>query len=73
MKIFLGNLLYWRINNVQVSQIETPKEKTRSGGNFKNWVVYRSQHKFLVAVLGVITNEERQVLLLKHVYRDQPW
>ncbi|MCR8657327.1 NUDIX hydrolase [Paenibacillus sp. T3-5-0-4] len=40
---------------------------------FKNWVVYRAQHKFLVAVLGVITNEKGQVLLLNHVYRNKPW
>jgi len=40
---------------------------------FKNWVVYRAQHKFLVSVLGVITNDEGKVLLLKHVYRKQPW
>ncbi|MNI56299.1 hypothetical protein D3C73_1112930 [compost metagenome] len=35
----------------------------------KNWIVYRAQHKFLVAVLGVITNDKGQVLLLKHEYR----
>lgn len=40
---------------------------------FKDWVVYRAQSKFLVAVLGVITNEKGQVLLLKHVYRSEPW
>ena len=40
---------------------------------FKNWVVYRAQHKFLVAVLGIITNDEGQILLLKHVYRSEPW
>lgn len=39
----------------------------------KNWIVYRAQHKFLVAVLGVFTNEQGQVLLLKHVYREEPW
>jgi len=39
----------------------------------KNWIVYRAQQKFLVAVLGVITNEKGQVLLLHHVYRDKPW
>lgn len=39
----------------------------------KNWIVYRAQYKFLVSVLGVITNEAGQVLLLKHVYRDEPW
>ncbi|RRJ61685.1 NUDIX hydrolase [Paenibacillus oralis] len=41
---------------------------------FKNWVVYRTQHKFMIAVLGVLTNEKGQVLLLKHTYRrDEPW
>lgn len=40
---------------------------------FKNWVVYRAQHKFLVSVLGIITNEKGQVLLLKHAYRSKPW
>lgn len=39
----------------------------------KNWIVYRAQHKFLVAVLGVITNEAGQVLLFKHTYREEPW
>lgn len=40
----------------------------------KNWIVYRAQHKFLVAVLGIITNDKGQILLLKHEYREeQPW
>lgn len=39
----------------------------------KNWIVYRAQHKFLVAVLGVITNDKGQILLLKHSYREEPW
>ncbi|MNJ47530.1 RNA pyrophosphohydrolase [compost metagenome] len=39
----------------------------------KNWIVYKAQHKFLVAVLGIITNESGQVMLLHHVYRDEPW
>ena len=39
----------------------------------KNWIVYRAQTKFLVAVLGIITNEKGQVLLLNHVYRNKPW
>jgi len=39
----------------------------------KNWIVYRAQYKFLVAVLGIITNDEGQVLLLKHQYRKEPW
>ncbi|WP_458118891.1 NUDIX hydrolase [Paenibacillus sp. Z6-24] len=40
----------------------------------KNWAVRRSQHSFLVAVLGVFTNEKGEVLLLRHSYREQePW
>lgn len=39
----------------------------------KDWVVYRTQYKFLVAVLGIITNEEGKVVLLKHSYRKEPW
>lgn len=39
----------------------------------KNWIVYRAQHKFLVAVLGIITNDKGQILLLKHEYREQLW
>jgi ADP-ribose pyrophosphatase YjhB (NUDIX family) len=39
----------------------------------KNWLVYRAQNKFLVAVLGIFTNEAGQILLLKHVYREEPW
>ncbi|WP_243864907.1 NUDIX hydrolase [Paenibacillus castaneae] len=39
----------------------------------KNWIVYRAQHKFLVAVLGIFTNEAGQILLLNHVYRKEPW
>ncbi|MNW31535.1 RNA pyrophosphohydrolase [compost metagenome] len=42
--------------------------------SLKNTIVYRTQHKFLVAVLGVITNDAGEVLLLKHTYRDkEPW
>ncbi|OBA06030.1 phosphatidylinositol alpha-mannosyltransferase [Paenibacillus polymyxa] len=39
----------------------------------KNALVYQAQHKFLVAVLGIFTNDAGEVLLLKHVYRKQPW
>lgn len=39
----------------------------------KNALVYRAKHKFLIAVLGIFTNEAGEVLLLKHVYRKQPW
>jgi len=39
----------------------------------KNWIVYRAQHRFLASVLGVITDNEGNILLLKHVYRSEPW
>ncbi|GGA45145.1 NUDIX hydrolase [Paenibacillus physcomitrellae] len=39
----------------------------------KDWLVYRSQSKFLMAVLAVVTNEAGEVLLLKHTYRKDPW
>ncbi|MFK4470739.1 8-oxo-dGTP diphosphatase [Paenibacillus sp. RC73] len=38
----------------------------------KNALVYRAQHKFLIAVLGIFTNDAGEVLLLKHVYLKQP-
>ncbi len=37
----------------------------------KNALVYRAQHKFLIAVLGIFTNDAGEVLLLKHVYLKQ--
>lgn len=40
---------------------------------FRNWIVYKAQHKFLVSVLGIITNEAGQIMLLKHGYRSVPW
>jgi 8-oxo-dGTP diphosphatase len=40
---------------------------------FKNWVVYQTQHKFLVAVLGIFINEAGQILILNHTYRKEPW
>lgn len=39
----------------------------------KDWIAYRAQHKFLVGVLGVFTNETGQILLLHHDYRSEPW
>jgi len=39
----------------------------------KNWIVYRAQHRFLASVLGVITDQEGNILLLNHVYRSEPW
>ncbi|WP_127584803.1 NUDIX hydrolase [Paenibacillus koleovorans] len=41
---------------------------------FKNTIVAWTQPKYVVAVLGVITNDQGQVLLLNHRYRTkQPW
>lgn len=40
---------------------------------FKEWVIWRGNSHFLVAVLGIITNDKGQVLLLKHTYRKQAW
>jgi len=39
----------------------------------KNWIVYRAQHRFLASVLGIITDESGNIMLLKHVYRSEPW
>ncbi|MFD1888118.1 NUDIX hydrolase [Paenibacillus wenxiniae] len=48
--------------------------KHMSLNRFKNWIVRRSQQSFLVAVLGVFTNDKGEVLLLRHSYREQePW
>ncbi|AWB43648.1 NUDIX hydrolase [Paenibacillus sp. CAA11] len=40
---------------------------------FKDWAACRAQAKFRLSVLGIITNRDGEVLLLKHVYRDEPW
>ena len=39
----------------------------------KAWIVWRANKRFLVAVLGIITNGENKILLLKHTYRKRPW
>ena len=43
----------------------------------KQTIVFRSNERFLVAVLGIITNDDGQVLLLHHTYtvdgKDEPW
>ena len=39
----------------------------------RTWVVYRANKRFLVAVLGIIFNNENKILLLKHTYRKKPW
>ena len=42
--------------------------------NFKRLIIYRANKKFLVAVLGIIKNEENKILLLNHTYRKaEPW
>jgi len=39
----------------------------------RQWLVWKGNAKFLVAVLGFIYNDQGQILLLKHSYRDQAW
>ncbi|MFB5266489.1 NUDIX hydrolase [Paenibacillus enshidis] len=39
----------------------------------KDYAVHRTQAKFLMSVLGVITDSTGRVMLLKHTYREQPW
>ena len=39
----------------------------------KTWVVWRANKRFLVAVMGIILNNENKLLLLKHTYRKKPW
>jgi 8-oxo-dGTP pyrophosphatase MutT (NUDIX family) len=39
----------------------------------KDFAVRRTQVKFMVSVLGVITDSSGRVMLLKHTYREQPW
>jgi len=38
----------------------------------KDLVMWYTNRRFLVAVLGIITNEKGEVLLLHHTYRNQP-
>ncbi len=40
---------------------------------FRNFIIWRANCRFLVAVMGIITNEKNQLLLVKHTYRDEPW
>ncbi len=40
---------------------------------FRELVIWKTNSRFLVAVLGIIRNEKNQILLLKHTYREQPW
>lgn len=39
----------------------------------KNWLVYKAQHRFMLSVQGIITNDKGQILLCKHAYRNEPW
>jgi len=39
----------------------------------KKWIVYRAQAKFLVGVMGIFTNDQGEILLLRHDYRRKPW
>ena len=42
--------------------------------NFKKKIIYRANKKFLVAVLGIIINDDGKILLLNHTYRKaEPW
>lgn len=41
--------------------------------SIKDWFVYQAQQKFIIGVLGIIMNDEGEVLLLHHDYRDEPW
>ncbi|MCL1858884.1 MAG: NUDIX hydrolase [Oscillospiraceae bacterium] len=36
-------------------------------------IVYRANKRFLVAVLGLITNGDGKILLVYHTYRKSPW
>ncbi len=40
---------------------------------FRELVIWKTNSRFLVAVLGIVLNEKNQILLLKHTYREQPW
>jgi 8-oxo-dGTP diphosphatase len=42
----------------------------------KRWrskIMWHANDRFLVAVLGLIVNENNEILLLKHTYRSEPW
>jgi len=62
-----------KIVNLFPSDVLVKLYKLLPFSRLKNWLVYKSQDRFLVSVLGVITNEAGQLLLLKHTYRDEPW
>jgi 8-oxo-dGTP diphosphatase len=36
-------------------------------------IMWFTNDRFLVAVLGLIQNEQNEVLLLNHTYRSEPW
>jgi 8-oxo-dGTP diphosphatase len=42
----------------------------------KRWrskIMWHTNDRFLVAVLGLILNEKKEILLLHHTYRTEPW
>jgi len=39
----------------------------------KNFIIWHTNHHFLVAVLGIVVNDRGEILLLRHTYRDEPW
>lgn len=41
--------------------------------NIQLWVMRFFQSQFLVGVTGIIFNENDEVLLFKHTYRQHPW
>lgn len=41
--------------------------------NLRSKIMWFTNDRFLVAVLGLITNEKDEILLLKHTYRSEPW
>ncbi|MFM9278775.1 NUDIX hydrolase [Paenibacillus jiagnxiensis] len=47
--------------------------KTMPFKGIKDYAVRQAQVKFLVSVLGVITDSSGRVMLLKHTYREEPW
>lgn len=66
--IVFKKIIRWIPNDLLVSLYKRLPFK-----KLKDFIVYRSQYKFLAAVLGVMTNESGEVLLLKHSYRKEPW
>lgn len=41
--------------------------------SIKDWFVHQAQQKFLVGIIGIILNENGEVLLLHHDYRKTKW